>query len=441
MPARRLQRLGAAALAALAWLCAATAAGAQTLRVATVNNAHMLSLQRLAGAFEQANPGVQIAWSVFEEGQLRQEVSVDVATGAGRFDVVTIGLLEAPTWGQRGWLRPLAPDAAYAVDDLLPPIRRALSFDGRLMAAPFYAESSITLYRRDLLRRAGASLPERPSWDDVRQAATKAHDPARGVHGLCLRGKPGWGENMALVGTMVNTWGGQWFDMAWRPVIDSPPWKAAVGAYVDLLRRLGPPGAVANGYNENLALFEAGQCAIWVDATVAAATLVARDAAAAQRIGWAWAPVALTPKGSHWLWSWALAVPRSAQAPALAQRFVLWATSPQFMRLAAEREGWRAVPPGTRLSTYAAPAYQAAHPAAALELQAILSADVQDPTLPRSPYVGIQYVAIPEFQAIGTAVGQQIGEALSGRQTVEQALRRAQAAVERRMAERAQAPR
>jgi len=409
------------------------AAHAEELQIATVNNAHMLTLQRLASVFEKANPGVRLRWVTFEEGRLRQSVSVDVATGAGRFDVVTLGSLEAPVWGKKGWLVPISDDAQYGMNDLLQPIREALSFDGRLMAAPFYGESSMTLYRGDLLRRAGASLPAQPTWEQVRVAAAKAHDPSNGVYGVCLRGKPGWGENMTLISTMVNSWGGQWFDMTWRPAIDTPAWKAAVAFYIDLLRRYGPPSAVANGYNENLALFEAGRCAIWVDASVAVSTLLARDPALVSNLGWAHAPVADSPKGSRWLWSWALAVPKGSRHGETAMRFVKWATSRQYQQLVAGREGWAAVPPGTRLSTYAEPAYRQAHPAAAVELQAILGANPRDATVPPSPYVGVQLVPIPEFQAIGAVTGQQISAALTGQVTLEAALAQAQAAAEQKM--------
>lgn len=428
----------------LAWCFGLVAAAqplqAAELRIATVDNAHMLALQSLAHEFENENPGVRLKWTVLEEGRLRQAVSVDLATGSGQFDVVTIGQIEARIWGQRGWLQPLPEPPAYEAAQLLPPVRQALSVNGELMAGPFYAESSLTLWRRDLLARAGTSLPERPSWQQVRAAAAAAHDPAKGVHGICLRGKPGWGENVALITTMANTWGGQWFDMDWKPRLDSPAWKAALDFYVELLRAYGPPDAVANGYNENLALFRAGRCAIWVDASVAASTLLAREPALRQHLAWSWAPVAEHARGHHWLWVWALAVPRASQQRALAMRFVLWATSRQYVERVAAREGWAAVPPGTRRSTYAEPAYRRANPAAALELLAIEAADPARATVPPSPYLGIQLVAIPEFQAIGSAVGRQFAAALSGQRSVKEALAAAQAAAERGMEQAARRP-
>jgi len=406
------------------------------LTIATVNNGHMLTLQRLSRQFEQAHPGVRIKWVTLEEGPLRQQVSRDVTTGAGRFDIMTIGAYEAAIWGRKGWLQPLQPSIAYDVGDLLPPMRQALSVDQMLYALPFYGESSMTMVRQDLLDQAGISLPKQPTWEQIRAAAARLHDPAHGVAGICLRGKPGWGENMTLLTPIVNAYGGQWFDMAWRPKLDTPAWKQAVSLYVDLLRKYGPPGAAANGYNENLALFMDGRCAIWVDATVAGGFVNRpKVSRVAGHVSFLPAPVATSAKGSHWLWTWALAVPVSSKQVGNAQRFIEWATSRDYIALVARTEGWGAVPSGTRQSTYATPAFQAANAHAAIEREAIASANPLDATVPKSPYVGVQFVAIPEFQGIGTAVGQLVALLLQGPGDVDTTLAKAQALSEQRMRE------
>ncbi|MBH2017766.1 MAG: sugar ABC transporter substrate-binding protein [Burkholderiales bacterium] len=422
-----------AALACLA--AAASPAQALDLVVATVNNGHMLTLQRLAPQFEQAHPGVRIRWVTLEEDLLRQQVTRDVATRAGRFDIMTIGAYEARVWSGRGWLRPLQPSRGYEVDDLLPAVRQSLTHQGQLYALPFYGESTMTLVRKDLMQRAGISLPANPTWDQVAHAARRLHDPERGVYGICLRGKPGWGQNVSLLTTLVNTHGGQWFDMRWRPQLQSPAWRQALTLYTDLLRHQGPPGAVANGYNENLALFSAGRCAIWVDATVAGGFVNRpQESKVAGQVAFLQAPVASTPKGSHWLWSWSLAIPASSKNAQMAQAFIEWATSREYVELVAREVGWAAVPSGTRRSTYEAGPFRRANPHADVELQAINTADQNDPTLPRSPYVGIQWVGIPEFQAIGTAVGHQVARLLQPKPpSVEAVLEQAQHTTLRKM--------
>ena len=407
-------------------------AQAQTeITVGTVNNNDMVIMQSLTDAFEQAHPDITLDWVVLEENVLRQRLTTDIATQGGQFDVMTIGTYEVPIWAEQDWLTPLDDlPADYQIDDLLQSVRKGLSYDGTLHALPFYAESSMMFYRQDLFSDAGITMPEQPTWQQVRDWAEQLHDPANETYGICLRGKPGWGENMALVSTMVNTFGGRWFDMDWNPQIDSPAWQEAVGFYVDLLDNYGPPGASSNGFNENQALFSRGNCAMWVDATSAAGRIF--DPSQSQ-LGFAPAPIAETPKGSHWLWSWALAIPASSDSKDAAREFVTWATSQEYVELVAKEKGWASVPPGTRVSTYENPNYQEAAPFADFVLNAIQGADPTDSTLEPSPYVGVQFVGIPEFQSIGTQVGQMVAAALTGETSVEQALQAAQRATERTM--------
>jgi len=325
-------------------------------------------------------------------------------------------------------------DAAYDADDLLPAIRQGLSYEGKLYAAPFYGESSMTMYRADLVKEAGMTMPERPTWEQVRDIAAKVNNPAKGIYGMCLRGKPGWGDNMAFLSTMVNTFGGQWFDMKWKPQIDSEPWKKAVTFYVDMMKKSGPPGASANSFNENLALFNEGKCGMWIDATIAASFVSdPKQSKVADKVAYAQAPTAVTPKGANWLWAWALAVPASSKKSAEAQNFITWATSKDYVKLVGKEVGWGNVPTGTRKSTYATPEFLAAAKFADAELKAINSANPNDSTLPKSPYVGVQFAAIPEFQAIGIAVGQQMSAALAGKESVDSALKKSQTAADREM--------
>ena len=420
---------------ALAFALAASAAAQATdLVVATVNNGHMIEMQKLTKHFEQANPDIKVKWVTLEEGVLRQRVTTDIATKGGQFDVMTIGMYETPIWGKKGWLNELKPDANYDVDDLLPAVRNGLSVNGKLYAAPFYGESSMLMYRSDLAQKAGVTFAERPTWDQVRDAASKMHDPSHGVYGICLRGKPGWGDNMAFITTVANAFGGQWFDMGWKPQLQSKPWKDAVNFYVDMMKKYGPPGSSSNSFNEILALYNEGKCAMWVDATIAASFITdPKQSKVADKVAFAQAPSQVTDKGANWLWAWALAIPAGSKNADAAQKFINWATSKDYVKLVAKEAGWSSVPTGTRKSTYASPEFRQAAKFAEAEQKAIFSANPNDSTLPKSPYVGVQYAAIPEFQAIGIAVGQQMSAALSGKASVDDALKASQAAAEREM--------
>ena len=415
-------------------LLAGCAPSPPSLTVATVNNSDMIIMQRLSPRFEAAT-GIQLNWVVLEENILRQRVTTDIATGGGQFDILTIGSYETPIWGAQGWLVPLEDfDESYDYDDLIAPIRRSLSVDGMMYAAPFYGESSFTFYRTDLFESAGLEMPERPTYEHIATFAETLHNPDNGIYGICLRGKPGWGENMAYVNTLVNTFGGRWFDADWTPRLTTPEWQEAITFYVDLLNNYGPPGASSNGHNENRALFADGRCAMWIDATSAAGYIFnPSDSRVADNTGFTRAPVAETPNGSAWSWAWALAVPSSSRQTDAAKQFVQWATSKEYVQLVGETDGWGVAPPGTRRSTYQNPAYQEAAPFSQFVINAIQNADPTRPTRDPVPYTGIQFVAIPEFQGLGSQVGQTIAAALAGQMSVDEALQSAQDAAQRTM--------
>ena len=250
-------------------------------------------------------------------------------------------------------------------------------------------------------------MPESPTWEFVADAARKLTDKSAETYGICLRGKAGWGENMAFLTAMSNSFGARWFDESWKPQFDQPAWKETLDFYVKLVTDAGPPGASSNGFNENLALFNSGKCAMWIDATVAASFVTnPKESSVADKVGFALAPNTGKGKNANWLWAWSLAVPAGSQKVEAAEKFIGWATSKDYTALVASKEGWANVPPGTRKSLYDNPEYQTAAPFAALTLASINSADPTKPTVDPVPYTGVQFVAIPEFQGLGTTVGQ-----------------------------------
>ncbi len=408
----------------------AGAARATTITIATVNNPNMIQMQKLSPQFTKET-GIKVNWVVLPENTLRQRVATDIATHSNDFDIVTIGMYETPIWANRGWLEPLHNlPASYDVNDIFPTVRNGLSYKGTLYALPFYAESSVTFYRTDLFKKAGLTMPAHPTYQEIAADVAKINDPSKGIYGICLRGLPGWGENMAYVNTLVNTFGGRWFNMKWQPQLNSPAWHKAITFYVDLMRKYGPPDASTNGFTENDALFLQGKCGIWVDATSAAGTMYdPKTSKVSNEVAITAAPVAVTSKGSHWLWAWALGIPKTTQHQAAARKFVEWATSKAYLSLVGKTFGWVTVPPGTRISTYQNPKYLAAAPFAKFTRDAILTANQDDPTLQKVPYTGIEVVDIPEYQGFGTAVGQQIAAALAGQKSVTAALKQSQALV------------
>ena len=419
------KRTALCAVSAIA-MTAGTAALAQTITIATVNNGDMIRMQGYTDQFT-AETGIAVEWVTLEENVLRQRVTTDITTNGGQFDIMTIGMYEAPIWGSNGWLVALDDlSAEYDAGDILPAMAGGLSHDGTLYAAPFYGESSMIMYRTDLMEAAGLEMPDAPSWSFIANAAREMTDRDNDINGVCLRGKAGWGEGGAFITAMSNSFGARWFDEEWNAQFDTREWSDTLNFSKNMMDDSGPTGYATNGFNENLSLFNQGKCGMWIDATVAASFVTGADSTVADSVGFALAPDNGMGKRSNWLWAWALAVPAGTQQEAEAKQFIEWATSKDYIELVAANEGWANVPPGARTSLYENPNYQSV-PFAHMTLDSILSANPNDSTVDPSPYVSVQFAAIPEFAGIATEVSQEFSAAYAGQQTVEEALAKAQA--------------
>lgn len=432
--ARPLAALLLAALALAACSGGGSRTGPRTVRVVMVGNPQMLDLQRLTPAGFTARTGIRVDFTVLPENNVRAAVNQDFSSQAGAYDVASVSNFEVPFYAKYGWLSPLdgvAADPAFDQRDILPAIAQGLTGDdGKVYAEPFYGESSFLMYRKDVLASLGLTMPERPTWPDVVRLAAALDHARPGMRGICLRGLPGWGEVIAPLTTVVNTVGGTWFSADWQAEVDSPQFRRATQLYVDLLREHGEPNPTSAGFSECLTAVQTGQAAMWYDATSAAGVLESRGSAVAGRMGYAPAPVVRTAS-SGWIYSWAWAVQRASQHQSDAAAFVAWAASKDYERLVGEQLGWSRVPAGKRASTYQLPDYRsAAAPFGGATLAAINSADPAHPGVQPRPTVGVQFVDVPEFTALGTLVSQEIARAIEGEQTVDQALRAGQRVAE-----------
>ena len=402
-------------------------ASAEELTIATVNNGDMIRMQGLTDDFT-AKTGHSVAWVTLEENVLRQRVTTDITTKGGAFDIMTIGMYETPIWGANGWLVPLDDlSADYNAGDILPAMADGLSYNGTLFAAPFYGESSMVMYRTDLMEKAGLEMPGAPSWSFIAKAAREMTDRDNEINGICLRGKAGWGEGGAFITAMSNSFGARWFDEDWNAQFDTREWSDTLNFFVNMMTDAGPAGYATNGFNENLSLFQQGKCGMWIDATVAASFVTnPKDSTVADSVGFTLAPDNGLGVRSNWLWAWALAIPAGTQNVGAAKEFIEWATSNSYIELVAASEGWANVPPGARTSLYQNPNYKDI-PFAKKTLESILSADPLNSTVDPSPYVGVQFAAIPEFAGIATDVSQEFSAAYAGQQSIADALAKAQA--------------
>ncbi len=404
-----------------------------TLTVATVNNSQMVQMEQLTKqVFQKDHPNIKVNFVTLPENDLRSKVTQDVATNAGKFDIATIGSYETPIWAHNGWLQDLSPylnkmsatdKSNYNYDDLLKPVMSTLSFQGHPYSLPFYGESSFLMYNKQIFAQHHLTMPLHPTWDQVAQFAQQLNDPANGVTGILLRGQSGWGMNMAPLDTMINTFGGRWFDLNWKPQLSSSAVQQAVTLYATLLQKYGEPGASTSGWQECVNLMTQGKGAMFYDATSFGGVLeTPATSKVAGNVGYAYAPTAVTQNGSHWLWAWSLGIVNSSHNKDAAFQFLTWATSSQYLTLAGQTFGWANVPPGTRASIYQTSDYQKAAPFAQVTLDSIKTATPDQPTLDPVPYHGVQYVGIPQFESVGQQVSELMSAVVAGKMTVSQAL-------------------
>ncbi|PSK98679.1 carbohydrate ABC transporter substrate-binding protein (CUT1 family) [Haloactinopolyspora alba] len=437
MRARRIRI--AAGLGAVALTTACAGAGsltsgssdATTIVVAIVSNPQMTDAISLSDQFTEEHPNINVDFVSLPENESRAKITASVATGGGEFDVVMVSNYETSMWAENGWLVNLQPyaDATenYDTEDFLEPVRESLSYEGDMYSVPFYGESSFLVYRKDIFDEAGLTMPEQPTWQEVRDRAAAVEQARPDMDGICLRGLAGWGENLAPLNTVINTFGGRWFDQDWNAQLDSPEVREAVEFYVDLVQEHGQEGAATTGFAECATRYGQGRTAMWYDATSMVNVVESPDDSVTAGLnGYAQAPVVET-EASGWLYTWSLAIPSTTEHADEAWEFISWMTDKEYAHTVAEAYGWERVPPGARQSTYEIPEYaEVAEAYAEPTLQAIRNAN-QDTTMTRPvPYEGIQFLAIPEFQDLGTRVGQQISAAIAGQISVEEALEQSQ---------------
>lgn len=404
-----------------------------TVRVLMVNNPQMVDLQKLTADHFTKETGIKVNFTVLPENDLRDKTSQEFSSQAGQYDVATLSNFEIPIYAKNKWVADLsdyvAKDTAFDQKDILKPMAQALSVDDKIYGQPFYGESSFLMYRKDVLAEKNVTMPENPTWQQVADISAKIDDPA-GMRAICLRGQPGWGQLFAPLTTVVNTFGGTWFDKDWKAQVNAPEFKAATDFYVNLVREHGEAGAPQAGFTECLNNLMQGKTAMWYDATSAAGSLDASDSPVKGKIGYVAAPVNKTTS-SGWLYTWAWGLEQASTNKDAAWKFISWASSKKYEELVGEKLAWSRVPAGKRASTYDNAEYlKVAGAFATPTKNAIESVDPDNPGLQPRPAPGIQFVDIPEFPDLGTKVSQYVSSAIAGKTTVEDALNKGQALAE-----------
>jgi sorbitol/mannitol transport system substrate-binding protein len=440
--ARRRRAAGAAGVAAATGVALSLSAcagwggggvgggGPDSINVLMVNNPQMVDLQQLTEEHFTKETGITVNYTVLPENDVRDKISQEFTSQAGQYDVASLSNFEIPIYAKAGWIAPMddfiAKDPEFDQDDILAPMTTSLSSEGKVYGQPFYGESSFLMYRKDILAAKGVTMPDRPTWQQVAEIAAAVDEAEPGMAGICLRGQPGWGQVFAPLTTVVNTFGGTWFEKDWTPKVNAPEFTEAVRFYVDLVREHGERGAPQAGFTECLNNLTQGNAAMWYDATSAAGSLEADDSPVKGKLGYVAAPVVKTDS-SGWLYAWSWSIQQASTKQENAWKFISWASGKEYEQLVGGKLGWSKVPAGKRSSTYENPDYLEVAKAFAVPTKnAIEAADPENPGVQPRPAIGIQFVDIPEFPNLGTQVSQDISAAIAGQTSVEEALDKGQ---------------
>ena len=406
---------------------------ANSISVLMVNNPQMVDLQKLTADNFTKQTGITVNFTVLPENDVRDKISQEFSSQAGQYDVATVSNFEIPIYARSKWIAPLddfiAKDSGFDQADILKPMTASLTADdGKIYGEPFYGESSFLMYRKDVFDAKGLTMPAKPTWQEVADLAAKADGAQPNMKGICLRGQPGWGQLFAPLTTVVNTYGGTWFNQDWTPGVNAPEFKAATNFYVDLVKAHGENGAPQAGFTECLNNMQQGNVAMWYDATSAAGSLEASDSPVKGKVGYVPAPVVKT-QSSGWLYAWAWGIQQASKKQDAAWKFISWASGKDYEKLVGTQLGWSKVPAGKRASTYSIAEYTAAASAFAGPTKAAIeAADPKNPGVQPRPAQGIQFIDIPEFPDLGTQVSQDVSAAIAGQTTVDAALDKGQQA-------------
>ncbi|CAH0121467.1 MULTISPECIES: ABC transporter substrate-binding protein [unclassified Paenibacillus] len=406
------------------------------LNIATVNNNDMVIMEEMTSEFTEKT-GIKVNYTVLSENEIRSKITQDVGLGGGQYDLFTIGAQDSAVYLDNGWTEPLDgllngmsddEKAWYDLEDVFPVVRDSLSSETKgLGALPFYAETTLLFYNKEIFEAKNLTMPENPTWDQVYDLAVKAQDKEKGIAGIALRGLPGSGQNMFIFSSIANAFGAQYYDMDWNATFDTPEMKNAIEFYKKILADAGQAGPTSTGYTEALNLMSTGKAAMWYDASVSAGTLAnSKDSLVSGKIGYAMAPLQVKQDATNTIGGWGLAINASSKNKEAAFKFLTWATSKDYINLVGEKKGWESTPSGTRISTYDNENYKQASDFADITKKAILQVDFHNPAINKTPYTGNSIPNMAEYSSWGEQIAQLLASHLVDQKNIDAVLKEGQ---------------
>ena len=374
-------------------------------------------LQKLAGDFE-AETGIKANIDVVGQDVFENRITLSFTGGSGDIDVVHTPVIQVQRWVAADWLLPMteAVEAMPGKSDILAGPLDAYVINGEQMAVPFMAGVGLMTYRKDILEEAGQEVPE--TWEDMLKVAAAVSNDDQSA--IALRAVPGQGFNMFIFPMVMRAYGGNFFadytggDLT--PAINSPENLEALNVYIELLNEYAPQGAGNFNFAEVLAAAQNGQIVFAVEGTGIVSQIVdpTKSEFAEQTA------LALPPGGpegrSPALGVHGLGIPANAKNSEAAAKFIEWAVSKETVTKISLSEAFPDFTTGTVADDPEVVAkYAAVHPDfLKLRVEALDLA------------IGHYRPLVPEWPALGQAIGENINAAVNGLMSPEDALEAAE---------------
>ena len=374
-------------------------------------------LQAIAGDFE-AQTGIKANIDVIGQDVFENRISLSFTGKTGDIDVVHTPVIQVQRWVAANWLKPITAevDAMEVKGDILAGPLDAYRINGEQWAVPFMAGVGLMTYRKDILEAAGVDVPE--TWEEMLEVAAAIHTDDTAA--IALRAVPGQGFNMFIFPMIMRAYGGNFFadyvngDLT--PAINSPENLEALKIYITLLNDYAPPGAGNFNFAEVNAAAQNGQIAFAVEGTGIVSQIVDPEKSKfAGETG-----IALPPGGpagrSPAIGVHGLGIPASAANPDLAAKFIEWAVSEETVTKIALENPFPDFTTGTVAENPEVIAkYAKVHPD-------FLKTRVEALDLA----IGHYRPLVPEWPALGQAIGENINAAVNGLMSPEEALEAAE---------------
>lgn len=296
---------------------------------------------------------------------------------------------------------------------------KSQTYQDKIYGLPFYGESSILMYNKELFAKAGVAVPK--TMEELMTAAKVLTKD--GTYGIVLKGNRDQASNGYIWPMFLHSFGGEYFDANHRPIFNSQAGVEATDFFNELMK-YAPPGAVNMGWNEVQVALQQGQAAMSIDASNFASALENKDLSkTAGKIGYAPVPTGQFAQDPA-IATASLNINAKSKKQDAAWEFLKWATSSE-MQMKFAMNGSRS--DVTRNSVFSNPEYQKVYN---WDNGNWIKATQDMMNIMRGDYRPVYY---PEWVQIGNAIAIEVQSVFIGNKTSKQALDSAAVAVEKIM--------